>query len=183
MADAMAASSGGVDWATILKPFLSANYETSNKAELLRTVLGDLNWDDNESEILRHKETNRNFYNSFAVLASDYISSSTTGCNEKDISNKQESSKSRSDLSVSIYEQLTLPLRDGHTSTHDQGAVAPLAPRKPPPAMIPLLKLTLQALRAGDTLIDLCLSLPSIKRAKTKVEEALAGEAVQYTDE
>lgn len=35
MADAMAASSGGVDWATILKPFLSTNNETSNKAELL----------------------------------------------------------------------------------------------------------------------------------------------------
>lgn len=35
MADAMAASSGGVDWATILKPFLSVNYETSNKAELI----------------------------------------------------------------------------------------------------------------------------------------------------
>lgn len=33
----------------------------------------------------------------------------------------------------------------------------------------------MQALRAGDTLADLCLSLPSIKRARTKVEEALAG--------
>lgn len=34
---------------------------------------------------------------------------------------------------------------------------------------------SLQALRAGDTLIDLCLNLPTIKKAKAKVEEALAG--------
>lgn len=34
---------------------------------------------------------------------------------------------------------------------------------------------SLQALRAGDALVDLCLSLPSIKRAKGKVEDALAG--------
>jgi E3 ubiquitin-protein ligase UBR4 len=33
----------------------------------------------------------------------------------------------------------------------------------------------LQALRAGDTLVDLCLSLQSIKKARGKVEEALAG--------
>lgn len=33
----------------------------------------------------------------------------------------------------------------------------------------------LQSLRAGDTLIHLCLNLPSIKKAKTKIEEALAG--------
>lgn len=42
--------------------------------------------------------------------------------NEKDASNKQESPKNRSDLSVSIYEQLTLPLRDGRTTTLDVGA-------------------------------------------------------------
>lgn len=34
---------------------------------------------------------------------------------------------------------------------------------------------SLQSLRAGDTLCDLCLNLPAIKRARTKVEEALAG--------
>lgn len=34
---------------------------------------------------------------------------------------------------------------------------------------------SLQTLRAGDTLVDLCLNLPSIKKARAKVEEALAG--------
>lgn len=34
MAGTMAASSGGLDWATFLKPFLSVNSENSNKNEL-----------------------------------------------------------------------------------------------------------------------------------------------------
>lgn len=34
---------------------------------------------------------------------------------------------------------------------------------------------SLQSLRAGDTLIDLCLSLPSIKKALINIEDALAG--------
>lgn len=33
----------------------------------------------------------------------------------------------------------------------------------------------LQSLRAGDTLIDLCLNLPAIKNAHTKISDALAG--------
>lgn len=35
MADAMAANSGGVDWATFLKPFLSVTNDISNKNDLL----------------------------------------------------------------------------------------------------------------------------------------------------
>ncbi|XP_074029001.1 E3 ubiquitin-protein ligase-like protein poe [Leptinotarsa decemlineata] len=262
MADAMAASSGGVDWTSVLKPFLSANYETSNKTELIELCSAIVK---SESEILRHKEGNKNFFNSFAVLASDYISSGTVGLlasqletvsaacrvllkyllstlhaicsesnpnssqierylnairvlcvgtgllsttevtclvdsmkgenlpqhpnpspagNDKEAGNKQESSKNRSDLSVSIFEQLTLPLRDGHTTTIDQGANAsvnlPESSGNDPTSEINKLFLkvnteSLQSLRAGDTLTDLCLSLPSIKKAKIKVEEALAG--------
>ncbi|XP_056641011.1 E3 ubiquitin-protein ligase UBR4 isoform X2 [Diorhabda sublineata] len=258
----MAASSGGVDWTSVLKPFLSKNYETSNTAELIELCSAIVK---SESEILRHKESNKNFFNSIAVLASDYISSSTSGLltsqletvnaacrvllkyllsalnaacsepnqssaqierylnaikvlcigtrllsttevtilvdsmkgenlpqqnpvpsgNERDVSNKQESSKHRSDLSVSIYEQLTLPLRDGRTASQDIGAsgssTAPeLTSGSDPSSEINRLFLkanteSLQALRAGDTLIDLCLSLPSIKKAKGKVEDALAG--------
>ncbi|CAG9835872.1 unnamed protein product [Diabrotica balteata] len=258
----MAASSGGVDWTTVLKPFLSKNYETSNTAELIELCSAIVK---SESEILRHKESNKNFFNSFAVLASDYISSSTSGLlasqletvnaacrillkyllsalstacsetnpssaqierylnaikvlcigtgllsttevtvlvdsmkgenlpqqnpvpsgNEKDVSNKQESSKNRSDLSVSIYEQLTLPLRDGRSVSLDTGASGPstapeVTPGSDPSSEINRLFLkanteSLQSLRAGDTLIDLCLSLPSIKKAKSKVEDALAG--------
>lgn len=112
----MAASSGGVDWTTVLKPFLSKNYESSNPAEVIELCSAivkryelcylifsgnsfALSWSKNtdrfftshfvypifcflfsESEILRHKESNKNFFNSFAVLAADYISSSTSGC-------------------------------------------------------------------------------------------------------
>lgn len=36
-------------------------------------------------------------------------------------------------------------------------------------------KENLLSLHAGDTLADLCLSLPSIRRARLKVEEVLAG--------
>lgn len=41
---------------------------------------------------------------------------------DKDGSNKQDSSKTRSDLSALIFEQLTLPIRDGQASTSEQGA-------------------------------------------------------------
>lgn len=42
---------------------------------------------------------------------------------DKDVSTKQDSSKTKSDLSVSIFEQLTLPLRDGRTATSNQTTV------------------------------------------------------------
>ncbi|CAH0559665.1 unnamed protein product [Brassicogethes aeneus] len=260
----MAASSGGVDWCTILKPFLSAINDTTNKTDLIEFCSSIVK---SKSEIFCNKETSKNFYNSFAVLAADYISSNSknlsssqlevvssacrvllkhlldtlqvwasessrdqaegsierylnavqvlcvgTGLlteqdvarlvdtmkgenlpqhanppptgNEKESSNKQESSKTRSDLSVSIFEQLTLPLRDGNSvseaGSSGGSAQAEAGSSNDPTSEINRLFLkanteSLQALRAGDTLVDLCLSLPSIKRAKTKVEEALAG--------
>ncbi|KAL3276929.1 hypothetical protein HHI36_012295 [Cryptolaemus montrouzieri] len=263
MADTMAACSGGVDWTTILKPFLNSNYSSSNKSELIELCIAITK---GESEILRPKETSRNFLNSFAVLAADFISkrsknltssqlenvnaacsvllkyiisvlqsvcadanpnsaliekylnavqtlcigtgllstsevsvltSTMKGENlpqhnnppppgsEKENSNKQENAKTRSDLSNSIFEQLTLPLRDGHTVTFDQTSgtqpnPADASTSSDPSSEINKLFLksnteSLQALRAGDTLVDLCLNLPSIKRARVKVEEALAG--------
>lgn len=42
--------------------------------------------------------------------------------NEKDVSNKQESSKNRANIFYKIVEQLTLPLREGHTTTLDDSA-------------------------------------------------------------
>ncbi|ERL84760.1 hypothetical protein D910_02185 [Dendroctonus ponderosae] len=69
----MAASSGGVDWSLVLKPFLSPNYESSNTTELIELCSTIVK---SESEIWRHKETHKNFYNTFTVLAADYISSS-----------------------------------------------------------------------------------------------------------
>lgn len=53
------------------------------------------------------------FFTKFLVVENPFL---RVG-NEKEVSNKQEMSKTRSDLSVSIFEQLTLPLRDGHTTT------------------------------------------------------------------
>lgn len=35
MADAMAANSGGIDWSTFLKPFLSLSSDVSSKTDLL----------------------------------------------------------------------------------------------------------------------------------------------------
>lgn len=43
--------------------------------------------------------------------------------NDKE-SPKQEAVKARIDLSVGIFEQLTLPLRDGHTVTLEQSTVS-----------------------------------------------------------
>ncbi|KAK9874861.1 hypothetical protein WA026_005677 [Henosepilachna vigintioctopunctata] len=263
MADAMAACSGGVDWTTILKPFLHSNYSSSSKSELIELCIAITK---GESEILRPKETSKNFLNSFAVLAADFISKSSknltarqlenvsaacsvllkyiisvlqsvcvdanpnsalleqylnavrvlcvgTGLlsttevsvltdtmkgenlpqhnnppapgSEKENSNKQENAKSRSDLSSSIFEQLTLPLRDGHTVTFEQAPCSQPNPTDASTSSDPSSEInklflksnteSLQALRAGDTLVDLCLNLPSIKRARAKVEEALAG--------
>ncbi|KAL1517166.1 hypothetical protein ABEB36_000965 [Hypothenemus hampei] len=259
MVDAMAASSGGVDWSVVLKPFLSPNYESSNTTELIELCSTIVK---SESEIWRHKETHKNFYNTFTVLAADYISSSVsklsgsqletasaacrvllkyllsalqsasseqyqdsvaierylnavkvlcTGSgllstrevsslvdtmkgenlpqqtnvshsgNEKELGNKQESSKNRPDLSVSIFERLTLPIREGPCN---QNAIPSPLPENlsdsDPITEINRLFLranteSLQALRAGDTLVDLCLNLPTIRKAKLKVEEALAG--------
>ncbi|RZB39229.1 zf-UBR domain containing protein [Asbolus verrucosus] len=263
MADTMAASSGGVEWSSVLKPFLSLHYETSNRTEIIELCSTIIKC---EAEILRHKENNKKFYDNFVVLSADYISSCTNklpvsqidtsfaselnqnsaqieiylnavrvlcigtsplstaevsvlvntmkGENlpqhtnttppgryfallkklkidkfevgaEKDVPNKQESPKTRTDLSMDIFEQLTLPLRDGHTTTLDHSAsastnLADVASGSDPTSEINKLFLktnteSLQALRAGDTLVDLCLSLQSIKRARAKVEEALAG--------
>lgn len=43
---------------------------------------------------------------------------------DKDGSNKQESSKSRPDLSALIFEQLTLPLRDGQGNIFEQSSTS-----------------------------------------------------------
>jgi hypothetical protein len=202
MADTMAASSGGVEWSSVLKPFLSLHYDTSNRTEIIELCSTIIKC---EAEILRHKENNKKFYDNFVVLSADYISTCTNklpvsqidtvsaACRvllkylinclqsfssdlnqnsaqieiylnavrvlcigtsplstaevsvlvntmkgenlpqhtnttppgvEKDVPNKQESPKSRTDLSTDIFEQLTLPLRDGHTTTLDHSASA-----------------------------------------------------------
>ncbi|XP_008200345.2 E3 ubiquitin-protein ligase UBR4 isoform X1 [Tribolium castaneum] len=261
MADTMAASSGGVEWSSVLKPFLSLHYETSNRTEVIELCSTIIKC---EAEILRHKENNKKFYDNFVVLSADYISSCTNklpvsqidtvsaACRvllkylinclqpfasdstqnsaqieiylnavrvlcigtsqlstaqvsvlvntmkgenlpqhtnttppggEKDVQNKQESPKSRSDLSMDIFEQLTLPLRDGASDAGGSTINLNDIPSGSDPASeINKLFLktnteSLQSLRAGDTLVDLCLSLQSIKKARTKVEEALAGKS------
>lgn len=124
MADAMAASSGGLEWSVIIKSFLSPQEESCNKVELLdlcsaivkrydgpskksirrvfffvsnlspprnirdnslrcdtRTIATNFRFFStrySETEILRHKESNKAFYNSFAVLAADHISNNAS---------------------------------------------------------------------------------------------------------
>ncbi|KAF5286898.1 hypothetical protein FQA39_LY00431 [Lamprigera yunnana] len=257
----MAASSGGIEWSAIIKPFFCTSYKSCNKTELLELCSAIVK---NESEILKFKEGSKTFYNSFAALAANYISSNvgnlsvnnleivtaacrvilkylvgalqtvsregrpstghaeqcikaiyalciggsnlltqselvvlastmkgdtvpmhpaTTG-SDKELTTKQESSKSKTDLSVSIFEQLTLPLRDGlatsEPSLSNQVNITEIVNSNDPITEINKLFLaanteSLQSLRAGDTLADLCLSLSSIKRARSKVEDALAG--------
>ncbi|KAI4460353.1 e3 ubiquitin-protein ligase ubr4 [Holotrichia oblita] len=271
MADAMAASSGGIEWSVIIKSFLSPQHDSCNKVELLDLCSAIVK---SETEILRHKESNKGFYNSFAVLAADYISNNASHYNEaisiikfavsisqleivhsacrillkyliaalqsassdsnqnnilverylravrtlcigtdlltpaevsalviimkgenlpttqasgeKETSNKQETSKIRTDLSITIFEQLTMPLRDG-SYYPDQGVSNQPNPSDESANIDPSIEInklflktnteSLQSLRAGDTLADLCLNLPTIKRAKLKIDEALAGKA------
>ncbi|ENN72391.1 hypothetical protein YQE_11026, partial [Dendroctonus ponderosae] len=105
----------------------------------------------------------------------------SSSVHDKETGNKQETSKNRPDLSLIIFERLTLPIRDGLVSNDVASPVLPenLADADPITEINRLFLRanteSLQALRAGDALIDLCLNLPTIKKAKVKVEEALAG--------
>lgn len=107
----MAANSGGVEWASIIKPIVSPyTYNTVNKYDLLElcsainkryTKMNDfttflLGQNDltivthyifhikyifyifSGSEILHHKDNFKVFYNSFAIIAADYINVNST---------------------------------------------------------------------------------------------------------
>lgn len=99
----MAANSGGVEWASIIKPIVSPySYSSVNKYDLLElcsainkrykntqyNITIFTNYLDSvpswrityliffvfsSSEILHHKDNFKVFYNSFAILAADYI--------------------------------------------------------------------------------------------------------------
>ncbi|XP_022919909.2 E3 ubiquitin-protein ligase UBR4 isoform X2 [Onthophagus taurus] len=258
MADAMAASSGGIQWSAIIKLFSGSHNDASDKLELLDLCLAIVK---SESDILRYK--GRGFYNWFAVLAADYITNNarnlsssqlevvhsacqvllkyligalqtnntesnynnvlvekylkairilclgqdffspteistlvismkgetlptnTAPAGEKDASNKQETSKPRTDLSITIFEQLTMPLREGTSNGSEQSSSGQSTGGDQINTNDPITEITklllkansetLQSLRAGDTLADLCLNLPSIKKAKVKIDETLAG--------
>lgn len=106
----MAANSGGVEWASIIKPIVSAySYSSVNKHDLLELcsainkryiyawyifnefsffALTVISWRItylifflySESEILHHKDNFKVFYNCFAILAADYISVNASSC-------------------------------------------------------------------------------------------------------
>ncbi|XP_066993474.2 E3 ubiquitin-protein ligase UBR4 [Anabrus simplex] len=71
----MAANSGGVEWASIVKPILAASYGSFNKSDVLELAKAILR---SESELLNHEEEYETFYTAFAALAADYISSSAS---------------------------------------------------------------------------------------------------------
>ncbi|XP_063242107.1 E3 ubiquitin-protein ligase UBR4 isoform X2 [Bacillus rossius redtenbacheri] len=69
----MAANSGGVEWASIVKPILAASYGSFNKNdvyELAKAIIAS------EAELAKHDDEYETFYTAFAALAADYISSS-----------------------------------------------------------------------------------------------------------
>ncbi|XP_069695727.1 E3 ubiquitin-protein ligase UBR4 isoform X2 [Periplaneta americana] len=71
----MAANSGGVEWASIVKPILAASYGSFNKSDILELVKAI---NRSEHELLNHEDEYETFYTAFAALAADYISSSAS---------------------------------------------------------------------------------------------------------
>ncbi|XP_055380592.1 protein purity of essence [Condylostylus longicornis] len=68
----MAAHSGGVDWAAIIKPFiLSNNYGNLNKTDIINIIKAILK---GENEFLDHDSTFGQFFMAFSALAADAIS-------------------------------------------------------------------------------------------------------------
>ncbi|XP_071445233.1 E3 ubiquitin-protein ligase UBR4 isoform X2 [Hetaerina americana] len=71
----MASDSGGVEWASFVKPILAASYGSFNKNDVFELVKAIIK---SENEFIKHDPEYEPFYTSFAILAADYISSSST---------------------------------------------------------------------------------------------------------
>ncbi|KAG8222860.1 hypothetical protein J437_LFUL003505 [Ladona fulva] len=71
----MASASGGVEWASFVKPILAASYGSFNKNDVFELVKAIIK---SENEFFKHESDYEIFYTSFAILAADYISSSAT---------------------------------------------------------------------------------------------------------
>ncbi|KAJ9598054.1 hypothetical protein L9F63_026843, partial [Diploptera punctata] len=116
-----------------------------------------------------------------------HIKTSTPG--EKDVPVK-ETKRSRSDLSASILEQLTTPLHDfviprpqlpenteapANKSAESNNLSTGADPGQDTKNLfIQKNVASLQALRAGDILIDMCLNLPHLSRYIHKYRDAVA---------
>ncbi|KAK7862494.1 hypothetical protein R5R35_005919 [Gryllus longicercus] len=79
----MAANSGGVEWASIVKPILAASYGSFNKNDVLELVKAI---NRSEADLLNHEDEYEIFYTAFAALAADYISSSVSSLCKSQIS-------------------------------------------------------------------------------------------------
>ncbi|XP_046403829.1 E3 ubiquitin-protein ligase UBR4 isoform X2 [Ischnura elegans] len=71
----MSTESGGVEWASFVKPILAASYGSFNKNDVFELVKAIIK---SENEFIKHDPEYESFYTSFAILAADYISSSAT---------------------------------------------------------------------------------------------------------
>ncbi|EAA01010.5 AGAP001157-PA, partial [Anopheles gambiae str. PEST] len=74
-----AAHSGGVEWAAILKPFLSSSSENISKTDVLNLVKTIIL---NENEILEHDAAHKQFFDNFVVLAAENITNQVTSLSQ-----------------------------------------------------------------------------------------------------
>uniref|UniRef100_A0A182RFY8 UBR-type domain-containing protein n=1 Tax=Anopheles funestus TaxID=62324 RepID=A0A182RFY8_ANOFN len=74
-----AAHSGGVEWAAILKPFLSSSSENISKTDVLNLIKTIIQ---NENEILEHDAAYKQFFDNFVVLAAENITSQVTSLSQ-----------------------------------------------------------------------------------------------------
>uniref|UniRef100_A0A182JT95 UBR-type domain-containing protein n=1 Tax=Anopheles christyi TaxID=43041 RepID=A0A182JT95_9DIPT len=74
-----AVHSGGVEWAAILKPFLSSSSENISKTDVLNLVKTIIL---NENEILEHDAAHKQFFDNFVVLAAENITNQVTSLSQ-----------------------------------------------------------------------------------------------------
>ncbi|KAF4528052.1 hypothetical protein B566_EDAN016728, partial [Ephemera danica] len=86
----MAASSGGVEWTTIIKPILAATYGPFNKQDIPNFVKGIIK---SEAELLNHEADYDSFYTAFSALAAESISSCADSLEKSQLGNACEATR------------------------------------------------------------------------------------------
>ncbi|XP_053669765.1 protein purity of essence [Anopheles nili] len=78
-----ATHTGGVEWALILKPFLSSTNENISKGDVLSLVKTIIQ---NENEILEHDAAHKQFFDNLVVLAAEIITNQVTSLSQTQLS-------------------------------------------------------------------------------------------------
>uniref|UniRef100_A0A182NQY2 UBR-type domain-containing protein n=1 Tax=Anopheles dirus TaxID=7168 RepID=A0A182NQY2_9DIPT len=74
-----ATHSAGLEWAAILKPFLSSSSENISKSDVLNLIKTIIQ---NENDILEHDATHKQFFDNFVVLAAEIITNQVTSLSQ-----------------------------------------------------------------------------------------------------